>query len=148
MKWRRPTEGEFSRRNVLNGLPKAFDELFRDQFWTNEYAGFVPAVNVWEDKEQFNIDLSAPGFQKDSFKLKVTEDVLAISGEYKTEEVKEEKNFSLKEFNAGSFSRSFHLPENADVEKISAKYENGILHVMIAKKEEGKAKFEKEISVS
>ena len=85
--------------------------------------------------------MAAPGLQKKDFRIDLANDVLTISSEKKVEnETKKGQQFTRREFSYQSFSRSFTLPNTVDSEKISATYENGILRVLIPKKEEAKTK--------
>jgi len=75
--------------------------------------------------------------------------LLTISSEKQLEnETEDEQHFSRREFSYQSFNRTFTLPNTADSEKIGAKYENGILKVLIPKKEEAKPKAPKQIQIS
>ncbi|MEX0884605.1 MAG: Hsp20/alpha crystallin family protein [Cyclobacteriaceae bacterium] len=95
----------------------------------------LPAVNIIEDKQSFKLEIAAPGYSKEDFKINYEKDRLLISSERK-EESKAEGKTTRREFNYGSFSRSFFVPEDSvDVEKISAQYQNGILTISIPKKE-------------
>lgn len=124
----------------INGI---FDSIFNDSSTLssfNSQASSIskPSVNISEDENAFEIELAVPGFKKEDFKINLEKLVLTISLDKK--EDKEEKHYNKREFIYESFSRSFTLPENADGEKISAEYVNGILKVFIAKKEEEKEK--------
>jgi len=134
-----------------NSFPTIFDEFMKD-FWTDipgdsGSAGFLPSTNVWEEDNKYNIELSAPGFNKEDIKVEVGNKVMTISGEHKAENEKEEKNYTRKEFSYGSFKRTFTLPENVNADNINAKYENGILKLAIPKKET-EVKAAKQIEVS
>ena len=92
--------------------------------------------------------MAAPGFSKDEFRIELNNDLLTISSEKKVEnETKEGENFTRREFSYQSFSRSFTLPNTVNSDKIGAKYENGILKVLIPKKEEAKPKPAKQIKI-
>lgn len=110
----------------------------------------LPAVNVKETDEAYEIEVAAPGMEKKDFKLNYDNGRLTISSEKKDE--KEEKNGDVvtrREFSYQSFQRSFTVPETVvDAEKIAAKYDNGILHVILPKREEVKPKPVKEIKIS
>ena len=97
-----------------------------------------PAVNVIEGKENFRIDVAAPGLNKSDFNIKIEKDVLTISAEVKNETTDENVKFSRREFNYNEFKRTFHLPETIDTRNIEANFKNGILSVTLAKKEEAK----------
>ncbi|UII78879.1 Hsp20/alpha crystallin family protein [Flagellimonas sp. CMM7] len=96
----------------------------------------LPAVNIKNNTENFELELSVPGGNKDDFKVEVDNDVLTISTEVKTEDKEIKENYSRKEFSFSSFKRAFTLPETVDGTKIDAAYENGILRLTLPKKEE------------
>ena len=138
-----------------NQMPSVFDRFFEnDMFdWSNRNFSntntTLPAVNIKEDKDGFEVEMSAPGFEKGDFKIELNNSLLTISSEKKIEsETKDGQQFTRKEFSYQSFSRSFTLPETAEGEKIAAKYENGILSVSIPKKEEAKPKPVKQIEIN
>jgi HSP20 family protein len=127
----------------------SFPGLFDAEISGNESSGKVPAVNISENEKSWNIEVSAPGFKKEDFKIKLENDVLAVGAEHKTEEKIEDKNFIRREFKKSSFSRSFRLKkENVDENGIVAAYENGILNINIPKKEVEQKESLKEIKVS
>lgn len=107
------------------------DRFFRDFSIDTEW---VPAVNIVENGKDFAVELSAPGFKKEDFKITVENGILNISAETKKEKEEKDKNYTRQEFRYDAFSRSFTLPENASEEKIDAKYEDGILKLSLAKK--------------
>ncbi|MBI3142545.1 MAG: Hsp20/alpha crystallin family protein [Bacteroidetes bacterium] len=129
-----------------------FDSFFNDdidRFNQSENKRFVPAVNVTEDEGQFNIDVVAPGYKKEDFKLKLEKDLLTISANQR--EVKEDKQGEKvirKEYHSASFSRSFTLPQHIAAEKIAAKYEDGMLKISLPKIEPIQSGNGKEISVN
>ncbi|HEY4656805.1 MAG TPA: Hsp20/alpha crystallin family protein [Cyclobacteriaceae bacterium] len=94
----------------------------------------VPAVNIVEKDNAFEIELAAPGLEKKDFKVTVDRGVLTISAEKEMKKEEKEDNYTRKEFNYTSFSRSFALPESVTDESIKANYENGILRLSVAKK--------------
>lgn len=109
----------------------------------------LPAVNISEDNQCYCIDVVAPGFKKDDFKLNVEDDMLTISAEAKSETTDQDNNkqYSRREYSHSSFTRSFRLPENVKDEEISAEFSDGILKLNIPKREP-KAKTSKEIPIS
>ena len=135
-------------------LPSFFDNfLSRDWMDWNE-SNFsttnstLPAVNIRENKESFMIEMAVPGLTKDNFKVNLDRNRLVISSELKEEKNKNGEKYSRREFSYQSFQRSFALPEGIiDGDKISAKYNNGILMVSIPKREEVKPKPAKEIDI-
>ena len=106
----------------------------------------LPAVNISEDEKSFSVDVVSPGFKKEDFKIKVDDDVLTISAETKNEANEGNREYSRREYNYSSFTRSFRLPENAKDDEISARYTDGILKITIPKTEE-QQKTSKEINI-
>ena len=87
------------------------------------------------------VEVAAPGFEKGDFKIELNLNTLSISSEKKVEnETREGEVFTKREFSYQSFSRSFTLPQIADGDRIEANYQNGILTVLIPKREEAKPK--------
>ncbi len=115
-----------------------FDSILNDSFLSDKLSTRVPAVNIAETENEFQIELAAPGLKKEDFKISVDKNVLSISADKKTENVEEGKKFSKREYSYNSFTRSFTLPEVADQGKIEAEYTDGILKLNVAKKEEAK----------
>jgi HSP20 family protein len=112
--------------------------LLNDSFFSEKSATRVPAVNIAETTNEFQVELAVPGLKKDDFKINLDKNVLSVSADKKTETVDENKKFSKREYSYNSFNRSFTLPESADHSKIEADYTDGILKLTIAKKEEAK----------
>ena len=123
------------------------DHLFQEnlnRFFNDDLWGFskidqqanVP-VNLRETDQSYEMSLIAPGLRKEDFKLNVTNDLLTVSYEQKEEhhEEKAEEGWLRKEYKMQSFSRSFTLDDSVDVNKISASYDNGVLHLSLPKKE-------------
>lgn len=102
----------------------------------------IPAVNIKETAEHFAVEVAAPGMQKENFKVELDGNTLTICSERKNEsEEKEGERYTRREFSYQSFQRTFTLPKNVvDVDQINAKYENGVLHLLIPKREEAKQK--------
>jgi HSP20 family protein len=118
------------------------DFITKDLFdWTDKnFASLgsnLPSVNLKETDTTIEVELAVPGMKKEDFKVEIENDVLIISSEKEEEkeEVRKKDNYIRKEFNYQSFSRTFTLPESANENKIEANYKDGILHVIIEKKE-------------
>ena len=108
----------------------------------------LPAVNIIENKEAYEVQMAAPGFKKGDFNIELDNDLLTISSEKEVDnEIKEDEVFTRKEFSYQSFTRSFRLPELIENEKIKAAYKDGILKIVIPKKDESKPKPARKISV-
>jgi HSP20 family protein len=123
-----------------------FDSILNDKFLSDKLGSRVPAVNISETENEFHIELAAPGLQKEDFKISLDKNVLSVSADKKVENVEEGKKFSKREYSYNSFTRSFTLPEVADHGKIEAEYNDGVLNLKVAKKEEAKIQ-SREISV-
>lgn len=108
----------------------------------------MPAVNLSEDGMNYRIDLVAPGYKKEDFRLKVNDDILTISAETKNERTEggDGRDYSRREYTCSSFTRSFRLPENARDDSISARYQEGILEINIPKAQK-EVKASKEINI-
>lgn len=96
-------------------------------------SGFVPVVNTREGEFAYHIDVDLPGVKKDDIKVDIKKGVLTISGERRVKEEIKEEDYYKVETSFGKFSRSFTLPDNADVENIEALNDNGVLEVIIPK---------------
>ncbi len=115
------------------------NRFFNDDFWGFngiEHQATVP-VNLKETDKAFEMQLVAPGLKKEDFKLNVTNELLTVSFEQKEEQEQESKNdgWLRKEYKMQSFNRTFNLDDSVDINKISAVYNNGILHLTLPKKE-------------
>lgn len=95
----------------------------------------LPPVNLIESKESFNIEISAPGFDKEDFKIELDNYNLSVSIDIDNEK-NETIQYNKREFNYSSFKRSFKLAKYSDVKKIDASYINGILSILIPKTKE------------
>ena len=123
-----------------------FNELIFNQDWNNQKLS-LPAVNIIEADDHFDIQLAAPGMKKSNFQIEVEEGVLIISSDTDTQSDKTETCFTLKEFGYHSFKRSFNIPDTIYVDKISASYKEGILTVSLPKKEEALPQPKKLVSI-
>ena len=138
-----------------NYFPSIFDRFFNNDLMDWNLTNFsstntsLPAVNVKETDDEFNIEVAAPGMTKKDFNISFHNNVLTISSEKKNEKKDDNGKYSRREFSYQSFQRSFTVANNAvDSEKILAKYADGILTISLPKKEEVKPKPPKEIKIS
>ncbi len=94
----------------------------------------IPAVNLFENEEEYTIELGVPGMDKEDFSIKIDDGILTISVEKETEtEDNMDGEYTYREYNYNTFSRSFTLPEDAMEDEIEASYEGGELFVYIPK---------------
>ena len=133
-------------------LPNLWDSFYHDDFFTFpdrlRPGATAPAINISNNEDDFLVEMAVPGMKKDDFKIDLDNNVLTISSEQKSENESNEDNYTRREFNYSSFTRSFTLPETVDGEKIYAKYEDGVLGITIPKKEEAKPKPPKTIEIA
>ncbi|GAB4493252.1 MAG: Hsp20/alpha crystallin family protein [Saprospiraceae bacterium] len=119
---------------------------FLDEFFNRNISNFLgsdavlyqPAVNVVETDEAFKIELAAPGFDKQDFKVNVENDYLIVMANRETKNEEQNERYTRREFSVTSFKRSFKLPETVNHDAIAAVYDKGILTVTLGKKEEAK----------
>ena len=128
-----------------SSFPSLIDEFFSGDVLPGFFLDFdkrlaTPAVNIIESKEDYRIEVAAPGLDKSDFKINIENNVLTISAEKEEKQEEKDESFVRREFNYASFSRSFALPESMDTEKINAKHKDGVLNVIIPTKEEAKQK--------
>ena len=143
------------KRNEANWLPSGFDDMFKTDWLggttnVNSIGTSIPAVNIQETEESFSVEVAAPGKTKEDFNIELENDVLTISSEDKKENETTEKNgrYTRKEFSYSTFKRAFSLPDSVDSEKISAQYNNGVLEIMLPKREEAKVQAKRMIEIS
>lgn len=114
---------------------------------TSNTVNTLPAVNIKENEKHFELELAIPGQKRDDFNIEIDEHVLTISMESRAEDEEVTENYTRKEFSFSSFSRSFTLPETIDESKIDASYREGILKVLLPKREEALPKPKRMISI-
>lgn len=120
------------------------DKFFNTPFFNGET---LPAVNIRETKNNFELEVAAPGYKKEYFRISVENGMLTISAETSKETNEENENYTRKEFSCASFTRTFTLPENVKEEDIDAKYKDGLL-LMELKKSGKPAVAKKEVKVN
>lgn len=140
---------------LLPTVSRFFDDDWNTLFdWSNRNfshtATTLPSVNIRENNDEYRVEMAAPGMKKDDFHIEVINNVLTIRSEVKDEhEDKEGETYMRKEFSYQSFQRSFNLNNNiVDDTKIEATYKDGILHIILPKKEEAKPKPVRTIKIS
>ena len=129
----------------LVDLQERMNRLFEDslrRFRTVDldFSGgaFVPPVDIYETDNEIVLKAEIPGVKKEDIKIEVSDGVLTLKGEKKEEREIKEENYHRIERTYGSFQRSFTLPTNVDRDKIKATYKDGVLEVVLPKKEEAK----------
>lgn len=125
-----------------------FGKDFSGDFFDSSVNKTIPEVNVLENKDEFKIEVAAPGLEKGDFKIDLNNNVLTISSQKEVKSVDEKEKYIRREFSYSSFQRTFSLPDSIDQEKIKATHHDGILNITIPKREEAKEKPKKEIKIS
>lgn len=118
-------------------FPNLWNDMFENDLFPfskrSNGGDSVPAVNIHENENNYDVELAVPGMKKENISIDVDGEMLVISAENKAMETKDEGKVTLREFNYRNFKRSFTLPENVNIDEISAKYEDGILNINIPK---------------
>lgn len=124
-------------QDLFGGL---LDSLFNDSpLFSSEVSRHysVPAVNIKNNENSFEIEVAAPGLKKEDFNIEVEDNVMKLSVNKSSENEEKEENFTRKEFSYFNFQRSFTLPKNVvDAEKVEANYKDGILSIVLPKQEQ------------
>lgn len=135
------------RNDLFPTMHSMFDDLFSRDLWNWGQSNnsptntTIPAVNIRETKDNFEVEMAAPGMTKNDFRVELEGNLLTIRSEKQEEHERsnEEHHYSRREFSYQAFQRSFQLPKDVvDADRIDARYENGVLHLLIPKKEEAK----------
>ena len=134
-------------------VPMLFDEFFKPwnewfdsgNLWPRSMN--FPAVNITENINDFLVTFAVPGMKKDDFDIHVDGNMLTVSSEKEENKEEKEKKFTRREYNYSSFSRSFTLPEEINVEKIEAVYMDGVLSITLPRKDGMKKLTAKHIAV-
>lgn len=141
--------------NSQNHFPAFFDDLLNRDIFNWGLSNFsdtnttIPAVNIKETLDNYEVEVAAPGMAKKDFKVLLEGNTLTISSERASQKEQDDTvRYTSREFSYQSFSRTFTLQkEVVDTEKIQAKYEDGVLHLLIPKKEQAKQKQPKLIEI-
>lgn len=134
-------------------LPGIFDEFlnggnFLPNFIEEGAWKSTPAVNIFETNEKFQIEIAAPGLEKEDFKIDVKDEYLTVFSEKKDKKEEKEKGKVVRsEFKYSSFQRSFSLPHEIDVTAINATHKNGVLMIDLPKKVEYKNNLTRQIEI-
>lgn len=125
--------------NGFPALKSAMEDLFSSDFFGKPFKGaeFLPAVNIRDEEDRYEMEMSVPGFKKSDFQITSEDGLLTISAETSTEHKEEKKNYTRKEFSSASFSRSFMLPDNIKEDNVKASYKDGLLTIKLEKTVKG-----------
>lgn len=134
--------------NNSNTMTNLFDDFFTRDLLNWGLANnsttntTIPAVNIKETGDAFEVEMAAPGMRKEDFRVELDGNQLTIGSEFENrDDMKEGERYTRREFSYQSFQRSFTLPKNVvDIDQIEARYENGVLRLLIPKREEARQK--------
>ena len=129
---------EKKNNSLMPGFNDVFDSIFNDTFFSDRMITRVPAANISETADHYLVEMAAPGLKKEDFKLHLERNLLSISVELQTEDKQERRNYTKREYSYNSFVRSFTLPDSADENGIEATCNDGLLAILIPKREEAK----------
>jgi HSP20 family protein len=130
----------------VSRLRNEMDRLWDDYFGPGRRAlrpleeAWLPAVDVSETGDKITVKAEIPGMEAKDIEISMVGDTLTLKGEKKAEREEKEENYHMVERSYGSFSRTMKLPATVDAEKVEATYKNGVLTVVLPKKEEVKPK--------
>ncbi|MDX1279006.1 Hsp20/alpha crystallin family protein [Oceanihabitans sediminis] len=151
-----PKNGSLTNSNSNQNFPSLsnwFDDIFNRDLPSVINSNFntgitLPKVNIKETADAFVVEMAVPGLKKSDFQIEIDNQVLAISSETKEETKLKEEKYTRREFGYSSFKRTFTLPESVNDEKINASYSEGILSIILPKKDEAKQKPVRNIKIS
>lgn len=134
---------------LSNWLDDIFNRDLPSVFTSNFNTGItLPKVNIIETAEAFIVEMAVPGLKKSDFHVDLDNQILSISTETKEENERKDGIYTRREFGYSSFKRTFTLPETVNDAKIDANYKDGILSILLPKKEEAKQKPARSIKIS
>lgn len=129
----------------LRGLQDEMNRLFSSSFSRGGNSddqimrgAWNPQVDIFENKDQIVLEAELPGMKPENVDISIENNVLTLHGERKFEKKDESDNFHRVERSYGSFTRSFTLPPTVNSEDATAEFENGVLRLTLAKREEAK----------
>lgn len=151
-----PKDGNLANRNSNQTFPNwssFLDEIFNRDLSSTLTSSFnsgfsVPKVNIKESSDDYMVEMAAPGLKKSDFQIEINNKVLSISAESEQKKEQQEENYTRKEFGYAAFKRIFTLPESVNDDEVKATYKDGILNILLPKKEEAKQKPIKSIKIS
>jgi len=140
--------------NLIKNNTSLFPSILENFFRINDLDiinanNFVPAVNIKETETSYELYMAIPGKTKKDFMIEFENDILSISdGMTKKNEPNNKESFPLHEFSYNQFKRSFKIPKIVEIDRISAKYLNGVLQIFLPKLKEALSSSKKTIKIS
>ncbi|MDI6801589.1 MAG: Hsp20/alpha crystallin family protein [Thermodesulfovibrionales bacterium] len=141
VKWSPLKELEEMRRDMDRLFEDFFAPVSRRRRWIRPEAGVVvPNVEMYDRKNDIVLKAELPGISKEDIDLTITKDSLTLKGEIRKEEEVKEEDYYAAERSYGSFTRTIAMPVEVDAGKAKASFKNGVLEIVLPKKEEAKPK--------
>jgi len=143
VKWSPMKELEDMRRDMERLFEEVFEPARRRRHWwpkSPEGGVVVPNIDMYDRKTEIVVKAELPGVERDNIDLTITRDAITIKGEIRREEETKEEDYYSREISYGNFMRSVALPAEVESEKAKATFKNGILEIVLPKKEEAKPK--------
>ncbi len=135
-----PMRGALSRMDPFRMVREMFQDPFGGMGLLATETAFRPSLDVTEGNDAFVINVDLPGVSEDDLDVQVTGNRLTVSGQREAEETREGERYVAIERSHGSFSRSFVLPDSADLEHVQAQLRNGVLEIKVPKLHEMKGR--------
>jgi HSP20 family protein len=132
--------------NIFNKDSFFEEDIFSDDFFSEN--SLMPAMNVKDNENNYEIELAVPGFSKDDFEISLEDGVLHVNGQKKEEKEESDEGYTRKEFSYNSFRRSLKLPNSINQnEEMKATYKEGILKLNLNKKKDNGVESKKIIKI-
>ena len=140
VRWR--NRNEMAPWSALRELENEFSKMFGDERrgWAGVPTEWYPSVDLNETDDAYELQADIPGIPKDDIEVVAVDNTVTIKGERKDEHESTGKGYHRFERQYGSFQRTFEIPGGFESDKVEARYEDGVLHVTLPKREESKPK--------
>ena len=126
--------------SIQDEMNRMFNSYFGRLPEEEDQGMWYPAVDISESTDEITVKAEVPGMKKEDIKISIQDNILTLKGEKIKENEEKEKNYHRIERNYGVFERSFSLPVSIQMDKVKAKYQDGILMISLPKSEEAKPK--------
>ena len=143
IKWSPMKELEDMRRDMERLLEEVFEPSRRRRHWwpkSPEGSVVFPNVDMYDRKTEIVVKAELPGIERERIDLTITRDAITIKGEIRREEGIKDEDYYAREISYGNFTRTLALPSEVESEKAKATFRNGVLEIVLPKKEEAKPK--------
>ena len=132
---------KYNPKAVGTTIDSLLDSFFNgsiSDFVGSDYFMTSPSTNILENENEYKIELAVPGLNKEDFSINLDQDTLTIEAKNEEKTTAENEKYIKREFNYMAFKRNFTLPDTVNTNDIKAQYENGVLSIVLPKKEEAK----------